>query len=42
MADDEAEAAQITEICGGLNINIGTLNSRTIPSMFLAGKKPMN
>ena len=39
MADDEAEAAQITEICGGLNINIGTLNSRTIPSMFLAGKK---
>lgn len=42
MADDEVEAAQITEICGGLNINIGTLNSRTIPSMFLAGKKLMN
>ncbi|MBR6873903.1 MAG: hydroxyethylthiazole kinase [Ruminococcus sp.] len=39
MADDEAEAAEITSICGGLNINIGTLNSSTIPSMFLAGKR---
>ena len=39
MADDEAEAAEITSICGGLNINIGTLNSHTIPSMFIAGKK---
>ncbi len=39
MADDEAEAAEITSICGGLNINIGTLNSRTILSMLLAGKK---
>ncbi len=29
----------ITSICGGLNINIGTLNKNTIPSMFLAGKK---
>ncbi|MBP5269153.1 MAG: hydroxyethylthiazole kinase [Ruminococcus sp.] len=39
MADDEGEAAEITAICGGLNINIGTLNHNTIPSMFLAGKK---
>ncbi len=39
MADDEAEAAEITALCGGLVINIGTLNSRTIPSMFAAGKK---
>ena len=39
MADDEAEAAEITSICGGLNINIGTLNRQTIPSMFLAGKR---
>ena len=39
MADDQAEAAEITSICGGLNINIGTLNSQTIPSMFLAGKQ---
>ena len=23
MADDEEEAAQITAVCGGLNINIG-------------------
>ncbi|MDO4299758.1 MAG: hydroxyethylthiazole kinase [Lachnospiraceae bacterium] len=39
MADDEAEAAEITSICGGLNINIGTLNQRTIRSMHLAGKR---
>jgi hydroxyethylthiazole kinase len=26
-------------ICGGLNINIGTLNTATIPAMLLAGKK---
>ena len=37
MADDEGEAAEITAICGGLNINIGTLNHNTIPSMFRAG-----
>ncbi|MDR1834587.1 MAG: hydroxyethylthiazole kinase [Fusobacteriaceae bacterium] len=39
MADDAGEAAEITAICGGLVINIGTLNERTIKSMFLAGKK---
>lgn len=39
MADDAEEAAEITAICGGLNINIGTLNSRTIASMLIAGKK---
>lgn len=39
MADDEAEAEDITSICSGLNINIGTLNSRTIQSMILAGKR---
>lgn len=39
MADDKDEAAEITSICGGLNINIGTLNSRTIPSMLIAGKR---
>ena len=39
MADDREEAAQITAICAGLNINIGTLNSRTIESMYLAGKQ---
>ena len=39
MADDAAEVEDVTTICGGLNINIGTLNSRTITSMLLAGKK---
>ena len=39
MADDEEEVAEITAICGGLNINIGTLNARTIPAMHAAGKK---
>lgn len=39
MADDAEEVEEITSICGGLNINIGTLNSRTISSMLLAGKK---
>lgn len=39
MSDDSGEVEEITSICGGLNINIGTLNQQTIPSMFLAGKK---
>lgn len=39
MADDIEDAPEITAICGGLNINIGTLNQRTIPAMFAAGKK---
>ena len=39
MSDDEGEVEEITAICGGLNINIGTLNKNTIPSMFLAGAK---
>ncbi len=39
MSDDKNEVEEITSICGGLNINIGTLNSRTIESMVLAGKK---
>ena len=38
MADDLGEAAEITSICAGLVINIGTLNERTIPSMLAAGK----
>ena len=39
MSDDIEEVEEITSICGGLNINIGTLNQRTIPAMFAAGKK---
>ena len=39
MADDPEDAVEITAICGGLNINIGTLNQRTIPAMLAAGKR---
>ncbi len=39
MSDDEGDVEDITSICGGLNINIGTLNKNTIPSMYLAGKR---
>lgn len=39
MSDDEGDVVDITSICGGLNINIGTLNKNTIPSMYLAGKR---
>ena len=39
MADDIGEVTEITAICHGLNINIGTLNHNTIPSMLAAGKK---
>ncbi|MDD4688452.1 MAG: hydroxyethylthiazole kinase [Eubacteriales bacterium] len=39
MSDDLDDVVDITSICGGLNINIGTLNKNTIPSMFAAGKK---
>lgn len=39
MADDIREAAEIVSIANALVINIGTLNERTIASMFAAGKK---
>ena len=39
MADDKEEVAEIQTICAGLNINIGTLNSRTIESMKIAGAR---
>jgi hydroxyethylthiazole kinase len=39
MADDMDEMEGITSVCGGLNINIGTLNKNTILSMLAAGKK---
>lgn len=38
MADDPEDAREIQAICGGLNLNIGTLNQRTIPAMFAAGE----
>lgn len=39
MSDEPKDVVDITAICGGLNINIGTLNVRTIEGMFVAGKK---
>ncbi|NLW77861.1 MAG: hydroxyethylthiazole kinase [Ruminococcaceae bacterium] len=39
MADDIGEVEEITALCGGLNLNIGTLNARTIPAMLAAGKR---
>jgi len=39
MADEVEEAAEITSVCDGLHINIGTLNHYTIPAMFEAGKR---
>ena len=39
MADDVDEAEEISSLCAGTNINIGTLNQRTIPAMLKAGKQ---
>ena len=39
MADDVDEAEEISTLCAGTNINIGTLNQRTIPAMLKAGKQ---
>ena len=39
MSDDPDDAVEITQICNGLNINIGTLNSHTIKGMFVSAEK---
>lgn len=39
MSDDPGEVEEITTLCRGLNLNIGTLNQRTVPAMVAAGKK---
>lgn len=39
MADDPLEVEEITALANGLDINLGTLQSRTAQSMLLAGKK---
>lgn len=39
MSDEPEDVEDITSICGGLNINIGTLHKRSIEGMFRAGKK---
>ncbi len=39
MSDEPADVADITSICGGLVLNIGTLNQRTIEGMQVAGAR---
>ena len=39
LADEEEDAVAITGICGGLALNIGTLNKRTVATMHAAGKR---
>ena len=39
MSDEPEDVEEITSICGGLNINNGTLNKRSIEGMMVAGKK---
>ena len=39
MSDEPDDVEDITSICGGLNINIGTLNKSSIEGMFRAGRK---
>ena len=41
MSDEPDDVADITSICGGLNINIGTLNKRSIEAMFVAGRRAL-
>ena len=38
MSDEPEDVVDITSICSGLNINIGTLNKRSIEAMFAAGR----
>ena len=39
MSDEPEDVVDITSICGGLNLNIGTLNKRSIEGMFMAGAR---
>lgn len=39
MSDEPEDVEDITSICNALNINIGTLNKRTIDGMFTAAAK---
>lgn len=39
MSDEPEDVKEITSICGGLNINIGTLSKRSIEGMFAAGAR---
>lgn len=39
MSDEPEDVEDITSICGGLNLNIGTLHKSSIEGMFRAGKR---
>ena len=39
MSDEPEDVGDITSICGGLNINIGTLHKSSIEGMMCAGKR---
>ena len=39
MSDEAEDVEDITSVCGGLNINIGTLHKTSIEGMFRAGRK---
>ena len=39
MSDEPEDVADITSICGGLVLNIGTLNARSIEGMHVAGAR---
>jgi hydroxyethylthiazole kinase len=39
MSDEPEDVEDITAICDGLNINIGTLQKRSIEAMYRAGRK---
>lgn len=39
MSDEPEDVEDITSICGALNINIGTLNRRSIEAMYAAGRR---
>mgnify|MGYP002231230669 CR=1 FL=1 len=42
MSDEPEDVEDITSICGGLNINIGTLNQRSIEGHVPRGRKKAN
>lgn len=39
MSDEPEDAAEVTAVCDGLNLNMGMLNQRKVPGMLAAGVK---
>jgi len=39
MSDEPKDVEELTSVCSGLNINIGTLNEKSIEAMFIAGRR---